>query len=277
MNKLYIEREVVEQALEAAKTAYEEMCNTAAPRNSFTDAVDELDSAIASMSAALSAAAEPVKMCEECLQPSHCRMYGCVQPAVPDAAKPETQGERAELIALLTQWAWADNPITSIERDTFSKAAALLAEGPARVEPLTEEQLQELHHIEEFGLFCDYDEFEQIARAIEAEVLRLNDGGGEVVAWIDEFENVYPLAARRRSPSGVNEHQRNWKPLYAEHQPQQAAPGAVLEGWQLVPVEPTPKMISAAWKHGAGGGWDMEGPEPIYKAMLSAAPRGRNE
>ena len=36
---------------------------------------------------------------------------------------------------------------------------------PAVVEPLTSEQLQ--HHIEEFGLFCDYEEFEQIARAIE--------------------------------------------------------------------------------------------------------------
>lgn len=34
--------------------------------------------------------------------------------------------------------------------------------------PLTETQLRKLHHIEEFGLFCDYDEFEQIARAIEA-------------------------------------------------------------------------------------------------------------
>lgn len=33
--------------------------------------------------------------------------------------------------------------------------------------PLTETQLRKLHHIEEFGLFCDYDEFEQIARAIE--------------------------------------------------------------------------------------------------------------
>lgn len=38
---------------------------------------------------------------------------------------------------------------------------------PAVVEPLTSDQLQHLHHIEEFGLFCDYEEFEQIARAIE--------------------------------------------------------------------------------------------------------------
>jgi hypothetical protein len=37
----------------------------------------------------------------------------------------------------------------------------------AEVMPLTNKQLRELHHIEEFGLFCSYEEFEQIARAIE--------------------------------------------------------------------------------------------------------------
>lgn len=40
------------------------------------------------------------------------------------------------------------------------------ARQPERV-PLTEAQLKQIHHIEEFGLFCDYSEFEQIARAIE--------------------------------------------------------------------------------------------------------------
>ena len=38
---------------------------------------------------------------------------------------------------------------------------------PRAQKPLTDEQLRALHHIEEFGLFCDFDEFEQIARAIE--------------------------------------------------------------------------------------------------------------
>lgn len=38
---------------------------------------------------------------------------------------------------------------------------------PALAKPLTSEQLLRLRHIEEFGLFCDYEEFEQIARAIE--------------------------------------------------------------------------------------------------------------
>ena len=38
---------------------------------------------------------------------------------------------------------------------------------PERV-PLTEQTLKRMHHEDQFGLFCDYDEFEQIARAIEA-------------------------------------------------------------------------------------------------------------
>lgn len=49
---------------------------------------------------------------------------------------------------------------------------------PAVKEPLTSEQLQRLHHIEEFGLFCSYDEFEQIARAIEfAHGIGIKKGG----------------------------------------------------------------------------------------------------
>lgn len=59
------------------------------------------------------------------------------------------------------------------DMDTSDEFGALLAAapkaGPAQPErvPLTEEQLKQIHHIEEFGLFCDYSEFEQIARAIE--------------------------------------------------------------------------------------------------------------
>ena len=34
--------------------------------------------------------------------------------------------------------------------------------------PLTDDRLRQLHHRDDFGLFCDYDEFEQISRAIEA-------------------------------------------------------------------------------------------------------------
>lgn len=43
---------------------------------------------------------------------------------------------------------------------------------PDEVPLLTEQELRSMHHIEEFGLFCDADEFEQIARAIERAVRR---------------------------------------------------------------------------------------------------------
>ena len=44
---------------------------------------------------------------------------------------------------------------------------------PEQPEPgvLTDERLRQIHHEDQFGLFCDYDDFEQIARAIESEVL----------------------------------------------------------------------------------------------------------
>lgn len=45
--------------------------------------------------------------------------------------------------------------------------AALAAQPAAERVPLTDEQLRALHHEDEFGLFCDFDEFEQIARAVE--------------------------------------------------------------------------------------------------------------
>jgi len=39
---------------------------------------------------------------------------------------------------------------------------------------LTDEELTEMHHIEQFGLFCDADEFKDIARAIESALKRHN-------------------------------------------------------------------------------------------------------
>lgn len=61
-------------------------------------------------------------------------------------------------------------------------------------------------------------------------------------------------------------------------------PNAAPDGWQLVPVEPTPKMIEeaaiavAAWFRGDEyGNYVDRTPSQVrrvaYKAMLSAAPR----
>lgn len=54
--------------------------------------------------------------------------------------------------------------------DLLAAADAELAK-PAPEHHLTDEELREIHHIEEFGLFCDVDEFIDIARHIERVVL----------------------------------------------------------------------------------------------------------
>lgn len=52
-------------------------------------------------------------------------------------------------------------------------------------------------------------------------------------------------------------------PLYTTPQP------AIPDGWQLVPVEPTPEMVSAATDSRVT---DDPWPVGVYKAMLAAAP-----
>ncbi|MBP8145960.1 MAG: hypothetical protein KAY56_11525 [Inhella sp.] len=36
----------------------------------------------------------------------------------------------------------------------------------------------------------------------------------EPVAWMDDFGNAFPLAANKGAGSWLDEHKRNWKPLY---------------------------------------------------------------
>ena len=38
------------------------------------------------------------------------------------------------------------------------------------------------------------------------------------VAWMDDFGNVFPLAANKGAGSWMDDHKRNWKPLYAAPQ-----------------------------------------------------------
>lgn len=35
------------------------------------------------------------------------------------------------------------------------------------------------------------------------------------VAWMDDFGNAFPLGAVKGAASWIDEHQRNWKPLYS--------------------------------------------------------------
>lgn len=41
----------------------------------------------------------------------------------------------------------------------------------------------------------------------------------EPVAWMDEFGNVFPLAANKGAGHWLDDHKRNWKPLYASPVP----------------------------------------------------------
>jgi hypothetical protein len=55
-------------------------------------------------------------------------------------------------------------------------ASAQQAEPVREWQGLTDEQLRKMHHEDQFGLFCDYDEFEQIARAVEQALKEKNHG-----------------------------------------------------------------------------------------------------
>ena len=81
-------------------------------------------------------------------------------------------------VELATNWFAEDWAITKAvgmlhDYDRLLRSATPPA---AQRKPLTDELLRKMHHEDEFGLFCDYDEFEQIARAIEAKFKEKNNG-----------------------------------------------------------------------------------------------------
>jgi molecular chaperone GrpE (heat shock protein) len=81
---------------------------------------------------------------------------------------PSIDPETGRYTSVWMQTAWLMYFATrrECEQEQATEIAELKAK-LAEVMPLTDEQLRELHHIEEFGLSCSYEEFEQIARAIE--------------------------------------------------------------------------------------------------------------
>ena len=44
------------------------------------------------------------------------------------------------------------------------------------------------------------------------------------VAWMDDFGNVFPLGANKGAASWMDEHKRNWKPLFLAAPPAQVQP-----------------------------------------------------
>jgi len=85
-----------------------------------------------------------------------------------------------------------------------------------------------------FGADYTADQMRDYARAaIAAHVPEAAFGNiaavpAQPVAWMDDFGNVFPLAANKGAGSWMDDHKRNWKPLYAAPQ---AVP--VPAGWSV--------------------------------------------
>lgn len=105
-------------------------------------------------------------------------------------------------------------------------------------------------------LLAEYDRVFNTTRTIDRHGVALRAvlakwgtpaGAGEVVAWMDDFGNTFPLAANKGAGSWLDAHKRNWKPLYTTTQPTQAQAGAVPQH------QPTPdvqaKMAVNQWDH----------------------------
>ena len=64
------------------------------------------------------------------------------------------------------------------------------------------------------------------------------------------------------------------------HAMQQAQPPAVPDGYALVPKNPTPEMLEAAWQYHGSDSYNTTRPDAetdaeCYRAMLAAAQKGR--
>jgi hypothetical protein len=122
----------------------------------------------------------------------HVTGWGYANDAADSAEKPIT-ALRAALAQQAEPVAWLTEDCSRVL--THKTKSALMRDGgaaatsmapfcvPAYTAPprrewlsLTDEQLRKLYHEDQFGLFCDYDEFEQIARAIEVACKEKNHG-----------------------------------------------------------------------------------------------------
>lgn len=87
----------------------------------------------------------------------------------------------------------------------------------------------------------------------------------EPVAWWIPKAEQFCLADK----SGDRPFAKAWEPLYA------APPTAQAEGWRLVPVEPTQKMLFVAMNAFVAASASLgafNAPDAAYRALLAAAP-----
>lgn len=109
-------------------------------------------------------------------------------------------------------------------------------------------------------------ELERMYERTAAELSALKAGQGEPVAWLeigeDEIGRPEPVAAHVNEPN-IADHRKI--PLYT------SAP-TIPEGWQLVPIKPTPEMETAGRvKAAMWQGRDIH--TAVWYDMLSAAPK----
>jgi len=126
-----------------------------------------------------------------------------------------------------------------------------------------------------FGLYVWHPEYQEEGSVLIKVLLE-----PEPLKAADAFELHRLLAEERETVRQLNRALREATepPMFmgdpVAPKPQQAAPGAVLEGWQLVPVEPTFDMQDAFNKSRAE--WPNSFTLP-YRAMLLSAPKPQVE
>ena len=127
---------------------------------------------------------------------------------------------------------------------------------------------------------------EQRVADLMAELNRVGQENEELRVRIEEMERQEPVAWMHPSGGVLRtlgtglERATHTIPLYALPGAQPAP--SIPEGWKLVPIEPTPKMMRAAQKadhdHGNHEEWleyDGEDVKRVYRAMLAAAPEAK--
>ena len=121
----------------------------------------------------------------------------------------------------------------------------------------TDKELEAFAVEEQFLLFCDVDEFTQIARAVLARWGQPS-GAGEPVAWWIPKAEQFCLADK----SGDRPFAKAWEPLYATPQPTQAQAGAV-----PLTCEWTHNDDDSSWDTECGQSWRFDDGGPKENHM----------
>lgn len=98
-------------------------------------------------------------------------------------------------------------------------------------------------------------------------------------AAIEQAEKVEPVAWRLYKGGELYalRHKKDDRGAYYTWEPLYTHPAPIPEGWQLVPVEPTPEMLAASWETDLKATDINTVRKELYQAMLAAAPKLEGE